>query len=575
MTFTPTCEQEHAMALSSENQVVKIEAGAGCGKSSTLALVAGQQRVNSLYLAFNKALADEAKSKFPDWVKCRTTHSLAYASFGGAIQSKLKRPIGPYVNVCGTGAEIARYYRIGAGKFCEDQEKVITAAGMGIAVKETVNRFEYSADKEIALHHVSFSPAKQFHSDQSFDKRAYSNIILSYAQLLWKERIDPNSKVLANHDTYLKLFQLSEPDLSEYEIIYLDESQDSNDCVIDIVQRQENSKIILVGDDAQTLYAWRGSVSAMGKFDGVTAALTTSFRFGPRIAEVAKAILSLREAGGLDLKGYEKIDSKVVDWLPDELRNESRCHLYRMNSTLVFDAVKFIMQGKKVALEIDVRDFVNMLNSMIALSRGDTKNVKHEEVVPYRSWQALKEEIDYVGGDIQRVYRIVNDGEASKVLAALDNYKKPDNPELILTTGHKSKGREFDIVVLADDFPPVYNNEGEWIGLEDGEACLLYVASTRAIKYLVTNQTLRDILTKKRIATVAVTGITQYDHIADFDMRQNLALVRELGQLEELDDDGDEDAPDKKELAGILHLPLLDCTSARFFGINPLDNHCF
>ncbi|MNC27648.1 hypothetical protein D3C75_758250 [compost metagenome] len=62
-----------------------------------------------------------------------------------------------------------------------------------------------------------------------------------------------------------------------------------------------------------------------------------------------------------------------------------------------------------------------------------------------------------------------------------------------MTTAHKAKGREFEIVVLADDFPEVHDKAGEFIGLEDTEANLLYVGLTRAMRVLVRNKTLRDI----------------------------------------------------------------------------------
>lgn len=579
MALTPTDEQNVSIELSKIHRVVKIEAGAGCGKSSTLALIAKENPEPSLYLAFNKALADEAKEKFPNWVMCRTTHSLAYASFGSAIQSKLKRPMGAYQNVCGTGAEIARYYRIIVGKFCDDQDKVITAAGMGIAVKETVNRFEQSAEFQMETKHVSFTPAAHLFKDTTFNKTLYAMTVLSYAQLLWKERKNPASAILATHDTYLKLYQLSKPSLSQYATIYLDESQDSNDCVIDIVRRQKDSKIILVGDDAQTLYAWRGSVNAMEKFDGAVSQLTTSFRFGPKVAAVAKAILNLKLKGGLDLKGHDPIESEVLPFLPPEHKDKPRCQLYRMNSTLISEGVSYILAGKKVSLEIDVRDFINMLNSVVALQIGDIKGVKHEEVIPYPSWKALGDEIEFIGGDLARVYRLVASGRAEEVLGALADYKKPANPDLILTTGHKSKGREFDIVVLANDFPSVYNSEGEWIGLEDGEANLLYVGSTRARKLLVYNQTVADILEKSRKGGVDICNVQLYDSEYKLQNALDCKLIGEVSQMAHFEEELETAVEDGLDLTGefgdsmaelgIMNMPELDKQGMKHFSIMP------
>lgn len=497
MRFKATDEQLHVVELSKNNRVVKIEAGAGCTKTTTLSLVAEANQTPSLYLAFNKNLVEESAGKFPSWVTRKTTHSVAYGAFGAQLQNKLKRPDGPYQNVCGTGSEIARYYKIRAECFCDDDDKIITPAGIGVAVKETLARFESSADELLGKQHVSYRPAKSYVNDPTFKYDRYCTTVLSYAALLWKERINTSKKIMATHDTYLKLYQLSKPDLSQYTMLYLDEMQDSTDCVIDIVKRQMQSKIILVGDDAQAIYGWRGAVSAMGKFDGQVGQLTTSFRFGPAIASEARMVLGLKEGGGLDIKGWDQVRSEVLDYLPPEMEPLTRAVLYRTNSALIADGVEYILAGRKVALEMDTRDYINIMNSVVALKFNDMKNVKHEEVVPYPSWRHLMEELEHLsGGDLPRITKLVAENQHIRVLQALADYKKPENPDLILTTAHKSKGREFDIVVLANDFPDVFDKDGEFIGLEDAEANLLYVALTRAKYTLIRNTTLKDIRKK-------------------------------------------------------------------------------
>jgi hypothetical protein len=56
-----------------------IEAGAGCGKTSQLVML-GQtpDAGRGVMIAFNKAVAVEAQSKFPSNVSCSTAHSLAF-----------------------------------------------------------------------------------------------------------------------------------------------------------------------------------------------------------------------------------------------------------------------------------------------------------------------------------------------------------------------------------------------------------------------------------------------------------------------------------------------------------------
>lgn len=535
MSFKPTGEQVYAVGLLQDNRVIKLEAGAGCTKTTTLALMAQEYQVPSLYLAFNKALADEATTKFPKgWVTCKTTHSVAYAAFGRELQHKLKRPVGPYQNVCGTGSEIARYYKIRPEYFTDDNDNPLTAAGIGVAVKETVARFESSADEMLSAKHVSFKPAKRFLKDESFNRSAYEHTVVAYAAMLWKERTNIRSNILATHDTYLKLYQLSKPDLSMFEILYLDEMQDSSDCVIDIVKRQDKCKVVVVGDDAQAIYGWRGAVSAMGKFSGMVGQLTTSFRFGPAVASEARMVLSLKENGGMDLKGWDKKESHVYDILPERYDRLPRCQLYRTNAALIQDGVGYILAGRKVALEMDTRDYIAMMNSVVALRFNDMKNVKHEEVMPYASWPNLMDELEHIGGDIARIARLVAQNEQGRVLRALENYRKPNNPDLILTTAHKAKGREFEIVVLADDFPDVFDADGEWIGLEDAEANLLYVGLTRAMKILVRNNTLRAI--RMKLGLKDIPAVVQVVEEPDIEAANDaLALARN----EYLDDEGD------------------------------------
>ncbi|MNF45810.1 DNA-dependent helicase II [compost metagenome] len=488
----PTAEQTACVGMIGENRILKIVAGAGCSKTTTLSMVANATECRSLYLAFNKAMVEEAKNKFPRWVTIKTTHGLAYGVFGTSLAHKLKRPLGRYVNVCGTGSEISRNFRIGPMHL--DSGKTITAGGMGVAVKETVNRFEYSSDKEISSKHVSFAPVGTLIHDTSFSRAEYEAIVVGYARLLWNLRKDVKSPILATHDTYLKLFQLSKPDLSMYDVVYLDEAQDTNDCVLDIISNLQN-KIVFVGDPRQQIYSWRGSVNAMAKFDCTQATLSTSFRFGQAVADVANMILNSTEPSELVLRGWDKLESTIGRYMDSEAPH---ARLYRTNAALVADGVELIVNGRKVALEIDVRDFVKVLESSIALFNGDTQNVKHENILPFPTWEDLLIEAKLAGGELSRITTLISKGEATNVLRTLANYTKPAHPEVILTTAHKSKGREFDIVVLADDFPSCYNEDGEWVGLNEMEQNLLYVAATRARNQLIYNETVAEIMSRSQ-----------------------------------------------------------------------------
>lgn len=500
--IVPTDEQDNVVAMSKLHRQMKISAYAGAAKTSTLVMVANEMVVPSLMLTFNKSLADEAKERFPSWVECRTTHSLAYASFGAQLQKKLKRPLGAYKNVAGTGTEIAKYFKTGDFTYLvegEREARKLKAGGVGVAIKETVARFEQSADQELSYKHVSTTVCDQILLKDDKSMRSFRYLVLSAAQKLWQLRTDLRSDVLATHDTYLKLYQLSKPDLSKYEVLYLDECQDVNAVVLDIfLQQVGRCRLYAVGDGYQNIYSWRGAMNAMLELDWPEATLSKSFRFGQEIGDLADVVLARDGVKQTSVKGWEKLSTQVMPKyeLDEHIWDEQYTMLFRTNGALILEAVDLMEQGKRVNLEIDVSDFTKLLDSAIELSRDNMAKVKHESLVQFANWKECGVEAEAVQGELLRVYNMVNNGSVYKVLGVLSKHKNYENPDVTLTTAHKSKGREFDVVILADDFPSPYNQKGEWIGLQDMERNLLYVALTRTKKVLGYNQTVIHMLNR-------------------------------------------------------------------------------
>lgn len=478
----PTEEQQKAIDLAKTHQHVRVNAYAGAGKSSTLRMIAEEIAAPALYICFNKSTAEEAREKFPSYVDCKTSHSMAYAAIGKDYVNKLKRPQGKYVNVCGTGTEIASYFKIEQKQLSD--EHLITVGAIGAAIKETLTRFEQSADEKLEQRHVSFKPVERFNEKHGFDKSWWRTFILKHAEKLWQLRVNKNSSVLITHDTYLKLWQLSKPNLAKYELIFLDEAQDSNPCLLDILYRQ-NTKLILVGDKYQSIYIWRGAINAMEQDGGKEwneCLLSTSFRYGENVAYVANKILQLPE--GQEVKGYGSDSIK-----PIMEGHHKHTRIFRTNAALILDAVEFITAGVPCSLEIDTKDFVKLLESAVALKQGNTKGVKHDEITPYNTWKELEED-----NSLPLITSVVNKNMHYTILGVLNGYVNSTKPEVIFTTAHKSKGREWDVVMIADDFKSCYNDKGEWIGLSAEERNLLYVAATRAKKTLIYNGTIEEYL---------------------------------------------------------------------------------
>jgi hypothetical protein len=480
---TPTEQQLNCIAAAVKYAVLKIEAGAGSGKTSTLKMVADELKVPSLYVAFNKVTATEASEKFPRHVTCKTTHSIAYAKYGAKLRDKLSRPKGGYVNVAFTGTEIARHYKLGC--IIDDMGFIVSNENaVGLFVRHTVERFEQSDDMQISEKHL---PKFDMQKTLAADPKA-GEYVLRLAKRLWEDRIDATTKVMATHDTYLKQFQMSKPRLG-YEVVYLDEAQDSTPCVLDIVMTQAKygAKIILVGDRRQAIYGWRGAINAMERIEGHSTLLSKSFRFGQGIADVATAVLQ----GKLKLTGREDMPSKIGRGVVD--RTKPYMYLFRTNGALLYAAVSAIAKGEDIRLEIDIKDFLRLLQSAYALSNKDMKNVKHENILPYPTWDEYKEEAQKMSGEMKRIVNIIDGGDYFRFCRTLESFQNPDSAHVTYTTGHKSKGREHHQVVLADDFPSHYDG-GEWVGLNEMEQNLLYVACTRAQWCLEPNDSVYEAL---------------------------------------------------------------------------------
>lgn len=489
MARKPTKQQAAVIHGIKEYDELKVEACAGSGKTSTLTMTAEGFVAPSLYFCFNRVTADEAKAKFPRHVDCVTTHGKAYSVFGAQLRDKLSRPKGKYVNVAGTGTEIGRFYGL-KNLSLEDDMVQLSASFLGLLVKGTVARFEQSADKEVSEKHIPRAELAEKYLKAGIRNNSYvDSVILGAARKLWKDRSNVNSPVLATHDTYLKLWQLSEPILHGYEVLYVDEFQDTTPCVLDIVLRQRgHMKIVVVGDARQAIYGWRGAVNAMKMVPFKSLSLTKSFRYGQAVADIASTVLE----GKLKIEGNEAI--KSVAGLDKVDKAQPYTRLFRTNAALLVAAVEEIQAGTAVSIEIDVKDFVKLMESALALHGKDLKGVKHDKILPYQTWDELAQEAKH-DPELGRVSKLIGEGNAEHYVEVLEQHVNSKEPHVTFTTAHKSKGREWSQVMIESDFKSCYN-EGGWVGLTEEEQNLLYVAVTRAIDRLDYNQTVVEYLGK-------------------------------------------------------------------------------
>jgi superfamily I DNA/RNA helicase len=466
LSFTPTGEQGVALEMFAGGDSLAIEAGAGTGKTSTLRLLAESTSRRGQYIAFNKAIVTEAGAKMPGTVTCSTAHSLAYRAVGKRYSDRLRNSRRM------KSLDIA--LALGIEEVQLDDHKPVAKSFLGGVAMEAVRRFCQSADDEIAAKHVPYIEGLDTPTD---GRRNYGNnnivarALVPALRRAWADLMSDNGRLPFKHDHYLKAWQLSGPRIAA-DFILFDEAQDANPVMVAIVAAQQHAQLVWVGDSQQQIYTFTGAVNALAGVPAEQRAfLTQSFRFGPAIAEVANTILARLPDAELRIIGTPDIASVVGPVAePDAV-------LTRTNAAAVETVLHTQQSGRQAALVGGGEEVVRFAKASVELTQfGRTE---HPDLACFDSWGEVQAYVneDEQGGELRLLVSLVDRFGVPTILDALDRVIREEDADVTVSTAHKAKGREWDAVQLAGDFP-----EPEKQG--DEELRLLYVACTRAKREL-------------------------------------------------------------------------------------------
>lgn len=457
-----TNEQKDCIFSAQQGNDLKIKAYAGTGKTSTLVEISKNIVGRGLYLAYNKAIQLDASEKFPSQVECKTAHSLAY----GGMYSEINGRVGNL-----TPISIMSHISITAIGGYQAYEVAFLVLKMLKVFCNTSGQFI----DESFFHNEQFIMV----GDNDMQRREIMVYVIDKASEYWHEVIKEGSQVPLEHDFYLKLYQLSEPDLTKrFDYILFDECQDANPVLIDILEKQSCQKIV-VGDEHQQIYSWRGAVNSYSQFQGDSYYLSQSFRFGQSIAELASIILYIK-GESRPLKGMESTPSIILD-----TKRKNYTQLCRTNAYMIARIIDHVK--KKIHVVGGTREILELAKSGFALYRGDTEQNTHNKIRTFKSWgKLLKFKEKFEDAEISFLAKIIekHGNKFGGIISQIENanYVKEDNAEFVFSTIHKSKGREWDHVVIGSDFQ-IFTSEDEMIKMlreEIEEFNLLYVAITRA-----------------------------------------------------------------------------------------------
>lgn len=492
--MNPTTEQSKINYLLKEGKDIKVAALAGTGKSTTLRYLAkANPNKTFLSMCFNAANAEESNNhpEKPGNIFYSTVHSLAY----GVIMSdkSMKAKLGRWLDFDDIPDE--QLFKLVSYLTKDNSPAFKKRTLCSKMIQQLIIKFcqsDYYSKDFPKLIREYFTPKviedNFLEPDESF-YTTMEEIVKAY----WDRLIDPGYPDKITHDVYLKIFQLRDYKIQSFwsqkfkryltpEILCLDEFQDANPVIEAIVRNQDHLQRIIVGDDNQQLYAWRGAGNALSNFeDFEVCSLTETFRSCQDIVDKANIVLQY----GSDLQMQTKVEKKEV---------VKKAYLSRTNAESLKKALEFIEAGKSIYIGLDFEDIFSKLWHISALTFGQQPKYPDKDMLKIMDKAALQKAIA-INDEIAIYTKLLplliqlygNLTHAKEVLKGTVD----TSAEWTLSTIHKSKGLEWDYVEIAKDFFREYDSETDTIELDDmaickrleseeDVRCLLYVAVTRA-----------------------------------------------------------------------------------------------
>jgi len=465
-----TKQQKAILESVQKYKSIKINAFAGTGKTTTLRLISDRYKEKKiLYLAFNSAIKNEASSIFPSNTYVKTTHGLAF----GAIKKNTNIDLNKITNY--RAIDISKDFEI--------------SYNQAVGALKIFENFCNSIKTEIDPKDIEHKTAKNM-----FDRMLIS-------------------KMNPTHAFYLKYYYLlistGQIQQFNYDIIMLDEAQDTNEVTLGIFDALSTKVKIYVGDEHQQIYSFRGSKNALNKIKSDKKLyLSRSFRFNDSIASYANILLKnfKNESVSIDTSAETKDD--II---------ETNGYISRTNAQLISIISERIQNRKPFVTVRDPNEIFNLTIEVHYILTHQKSEVKRNrflkdfanedeildyanEVDDYELKSALKMAKEYK----EKVFECKEISD--KFYTAWKNkningFDKRVNEILFLTTAHTAKGLEWDKVTIADDFTDFadlivdfgcddlkeFQEEQNHLPNQEliDEFNLFYVAVTRAKKIIV------------------------------------------------------------------------------------------
>lgn len=489
---TPTTlpRQYNGLTLSSEQNAI-IDAGltsslplivdalAGCAKSTTIealchAIVAARPGISGLALAFNVKIKEELQRRLPPGFEVLTMNGLGHRAWGKSIGRGLRVEPKKLGNIIRDIAKEQRL-RLTTDEW-DDLRRLVSLA---------------QANGLVPAPYASSKPGLLPDTDEAW---------LSIAEVAWIEAtpamIDMAREALARDikmayegiisfdDQIFCSTMLAGPGLfPKFSLVVVDEAQDLSPLNHRQLKYCATDRIIAVGDPHQAIYAFRGADSAsMSKIkalrpEWIELPLNTTFRCPKVIVSKANAHVPAFAAAPTAPDGAIHYLYRAEDpsWAWPQIeslalrsttsaRTPTIAIICRNNAPLLSMAFKLIRAG--VAPQMLGRDIGKGLIALVRKITPPDGLHSHAAIVEaINEWRERERQLAIVNEKDEKLAGIEdraesllavleggNCGNGAALEFALDAMFSKENGRVILGTGHKVKGLEYDAVIHLDSW---------------------------------------------------------------------------------------------------------------------------
>jgi DNA helicase II / ATP-dependent DNA helicase PcrA len=442
-----------------------VAAVAGSGKTTTIvtALSHIPPGCSTLFVAFNKSIAEELKKRAPRGIEVSTLHSYGLKTITRAfgrlridakrVDDMVRAMHGDESKTFDFRRDLAKTVSLAKGQLASEEEQIDAIIdAFGIESAKNGSRAAFVQDVlKILLQCTEVSEDGRI----DFDDMIWLPVVLSLKQ-------------------------------SQFDRVFIDETQDLNPAQIEMAMRavKKNGRICAVGDPRQAIYGFRGADSAavdnvVKRLSAKVLPLSVCYRCAKAVIQVAQEVVPGIEWAPNAAEGMVS-DAETREMKQGALPGDFI--LSRTNAPLISLCMYFIKEGRPA--NIQGRDVGASLAAFVKKSKSKNVEALCDYVEDWRDKEcarlAAKHRDTQSVEDRAECILALSEGAASvdDVVERIELLfaDKDDASRITLSTTHKAKGLERDRVWLLES---TYRRRP---GVE--EENLYYVAVTRARKVL-------------------------------------------------------------------------------------------